>query len=77
MFKINSRVVYSVLFYLLLMTLIFVSKPSIMFDEKGDIKRFGIGDTKTMFSFGVLTVVVAVLSFYTFCIIDLVFQKPA
>lgn len=77
MFKINSRVVYSVLFYLLLMTLIFVSKPSIMFDERGDIKHFGIGDTKTMFSFGVLTVVIAVLSFYTFCIIDLVFQKPA
>jgi hypothetical protein len=48
-----------------------------MFDERGDIKNFGIGDTKTMFSFGVLTVVIAVMSFYTFCIIDLVFQKPA
>lgn len=77
MFKINSRVVYSVLFYLLLMTLIFVSKPSIMFDERGDIKHFGIGDAKTMFSFGVLTVVIAIMSFYIFCIIDLVFQKPA
>lgn len=76
MFKISSRVIYSVLFYLLLMILIYVSKPSILFDEKGNIRFFGIGDDKTMFSLGVLTVVIAVVSFYIFCIIDLVFYKP-
>jgi hypothetical protein len=76
MFKISSRVIYSVLFYLLLMILIYVSKPSVLFDEKGNVRIFGIGDDKTMFSLGVLTVVIAVVSFYIFCIIDLVFQKP-
>lgn len=75
MFKISSRVIYSVLFYLLLMILIYVSKPPILFDEKGNVKIFGVGDDKTMFSLGVLTVVIAVLSFYIFCIIDLVFHR--
>lgn len=73
-FTINSRVVYSLLFYILLMILIIVSKPLIMFDEAGQIKPFGIGDDKTMFSFGVLTVVVAIVSFYAFCIIDIIFK---
>lgn len=73
--NISSRVIYSLLFYVLLMVLVFVSKPSIMFEKNGDIKAFGIGDDKTMFSLGVITSVIAILSFYTFCVIDIVFKQ--
>lgn len=73
--NISSRVIYSLLFYVLLMILVFVSKPAIMFDKNGHIKPFGIGDDKTMFSLGVITSVIAILSFYTFCIIDIVFKQ--
>ena len=73
--NINSRVIYSLLFFVLLMILIAVSKPSIVFNPDGSLKEFGIGDDKTMFSLGVFTVVVAIISFYTFCIIDLVFKN--
>ena len=72
---INTRVVYSVLFFILLIVLIIIAKPTVMFDANGDVKQFGIGDEKTMFSFGVFTVVLAILSFYVFCLIDLVFGK--
>lgn len=72
--NISSRVIYSLLFYVLLMILVFVSKPSIMFDKTGSIKQFGIGDDKTMFSLGVITSVVAIISFYTFCVIDIIFK---
>lgn len=71
----NSRIIYSVLFYVLLMLLIVISRTSLMFDEKGALRPFGVGYDKTMFSFGVFSVVLAVLSFYLFCIIDLVFPK--
>jgi hypothetical protein len=56
--------------------LIFVAKPSLMFDSHtGQFKNFGIGETqKTLFSFGVLVVVVALLSFYVFAMIDLIFK---
>ena len=71
----SGRVIYSILFYVLLMILISVSKPSIMYDEYGSLKEFGIGEDKTMFSLGVVTVVIAILSFYIFCIIDIVFKN--
>ena len=72
---ISSRIVYSIVFYVLLMMLIVLSKPSVVFEYDGTLKTFGIGYDKTMFSFGVFSVVLAVLSFYIFCIIDLVFTK--
>lgn len=76
---ISSRVVYSALFYVLLMTLVFTSKPSVMFENdpaSGEyrLRPFGVGYDKTMFSFGVFTVVLAIMSFYLFCLIDLVFS---
>ena len=71
----NSRIVYSVVFYVLLMVLITISKPSVIFEKDGSLKLFGVGYDKTMFSFGVFSVVLAIVSFYIFCIIDLVFVK--
>jgi len=72
---INSRIIYSVLFFTLLIILLFVSKPSVMFEDNGEFKNFGIGPEKTLFSFGIFTAVLAIISFYIFCIIDMVFQK--
>ena len=72
---VNSRIIYSASFFILLMILIFISKPSIVFDKEGNIRPFGIGYDKTMFSFGVFTVVMAVMSFYLFCIIDMMFNR--
>ena len=73
--SINSRVIYSIVFYILLMILIIVSKPSIMFTKSNEVKEFGISDEKTMFSLGVFTVVIAIISFYIFCIIDIIFRN--
>lgn len=72
---VNSRVIYSLLFFVLLMVLVAVSKPSLIFHPDGSLKEFGIGDNKTMFSLGVFTTVIAILSFYAFCIIDLIFKN--
>lgn len=75
MYNINSRIIYSVIFYVLLMILISIARPSVMFEKNGQLKSFGVGYDKTMFSFGVFAVVLAIISFYIFCIIDLVFIK--
>lgn len=74
MVKLNTRLLYSIVFFILLITLIHISKPSIIFDKNGEIRPFGIGKQKTMFSFGVFTVVLAILSFYFFCVIDIIFK---
>lgn len=73
---INSRIVYSLLFYVLTILLLIVSKPSLMFTPDGDIRPFGVGgDDRTIFSFGVFIIVLAIISFYIFSIIDLVFNS--
>jgi hypothetical protein len=67
---------YSIFFYVLILLLLFVAKPPIVFDKDGYFKDFGIGGTNnTLFSFGVFTVALAVLSFYIFAIIDVFMKK--
>jgi len=55
------------------MVLTVLIKPGIMFSKDLEMKPFGIGDNKTMFSFGVFAIVTAIFSFYLFSIIDMVF----
>ena len=72
--KFNPRLLYAIVFFVLLIALIFTSKPSLIFNKDGSLKPYGIGEDKTMFSFGVFTVVLAILSFYFFCVIDIIFR---
>lgn len=71
----NLRVLYSIIFYVLIIVLLYVAKPPLIFNEDGNLKHFGLGQSDTMFSFGVFTVVVAFLSFYIFAIIDIIFDN--
>lgn len=73
----NTRVIYSTMFFTLLVILLYLAKPSVMFEPDGQLKRFGLDTDQTMFSFGVFTVVLAILSFYLFCIIDVVFKQSS
>ena len=71
---VSQRVIYSIMFYVLVVILIFIAKPSLMFDRQQQFKNFGIGGSeKTLFSFGVLVSIVALVSFYLFAVIDLMF----
>jgi hypothetical protein len=47
-----------------------------MFNHDGSIRPFGVGagENKTVFSFGVYVLVLAIMSFYLFSIIDMVFH---
>lgn len=70
-----SRVLYSLLFYALAITLIIVSRPPFMFDmQTGEPLRFGIGEGKTLYSLGVVTVALSIASFYTFALIDMIYS---
>lgn len=62
------RLFYAITVFVLSCVLIFVTKPSMMFDNDHTIKRFGVD---TCFSLGVVTTVLAILSFYLFATIDL------
>lgn len=71
----TSRILYSIIVFIMSMILIFITKPKLAFDKNGKLKKFGINDkSSTVYSVGVLSVVLAILIFYLFCIIDLVFE---
>jgi hypothetical protein len=72
MTRLTSRVVYSVLFFVLTSVLLVVAKPKQMFDEEGKPKPFGIGPGKTLFSLGTAILVLAVASFYVFSLLGMI-----
>lgn len=71
----NSRISYSITLYVLIMILIFTAKPKFLFNSDGSIKSYGVNDkNKTIFSLGVVSVTSAIVAFYMFCIIDIIFN---
>lgn len=70
----SQRVIYSITFYLLVVALLFVTRPALAFNPDGSVKSFGVGEGSSIFSVAVLVCAVAVLCFYAFCIVDIVFK---
>ena len=79
----NSRITYSITLYVLIMVLLFTIKPRFIFKDDGSIKPYGVNDSnsgetsehnKTIYSLGVISISAAIVAFYLFCIIDVVFK---
>tara|TARA_B110000259_G_scaffold187788_1_gene243327 strand:+ start:4232 stop:4387 length:156 start_codon:yes stop_codon:yes gene_type:complete len=50
-------------------------KPTFIFKDDGSVKSYGVNDTdKTVYSLGVISICAAIISFYFFCIVDLIFN---
>jgi|TARA_B100000941_G_C28259412_1_gene425776 hypothetical protein len=50
-------------------------KPKFMFNEDGSIKSYGVNDdNKTIYSLGVISISAAILAFYFFCVVDIIFK---
>jgi hypothetical protein len=74
MISLTNRIVYSVLFFILSMILVNLLKPTVMFNSDETLKSFGINKNETVFSLGVFTTLSSIVSFYFFCMIDLIFS---
>ena len=72
-----QRVIYSVLFFVLIMSLVIISKPSLLFDSDHTLRPFGVGMTNgerpTLFPLGVVTAITAVASMFIFTLIDVLY----
>lgn len=80
-----SRVVYSCLFFVLVMTLVIVTKPALFFLADGRVRPFGFGQAddggdaaaaQTPLPLGALTVAAALASMFLFSSIDVVYARP-
>ena len=71
----KSRFVYAVLFYLLVVALIYVSRPESLFAEDGRrIRRQGLMPEETLFPLSMVCLAVAIASYTIFTVIDVVFD---
>ena len=71
----KSRFVYAVLFYLLVVALIYVSRPPALFMDDGRrIRRQGMLPQETLFPLSTVCLAVAVASYTLFTVIDVVFD---
>ena len=69
----QPRIIYSILFYTLCMTIIILTKPNPVFDPISQKPRaFGLGSDKSLFTLGTATVMISLASFYIFTFIDIV-----
>lgn len=66
-----ERVIYSVLFFILFVTLLYVSKHSILFLPSGNLRAFGIKQDETLFSFGTICVVVSFTCVFAFTLLEI------
>jgi hypothetical protein len=52
-----------------------MQKPTIIFNEDNSLKAFGFGKNETLYSMGSFAVLLAIISFYTFALIDFIFHQ--
>lgn len=69
-----ARVVYSTLFFVMASALLVLARPRALFDEStGEPKPFGSGPDRTLFSLGLVVCLLAVVAFFGFSLIDMVY----
>lgn len=70
----NKRLFLSSMFFVLSMILIATTRPSFIFNKDGSIKEFGLEENQTIYSLGVFVVILCILIFYIFSMLDLMYN---
>jgi hypothetical protein len=65
-----NRIMQSALLFFLILFLIILLKPKAIFKEDGSLKEFGLDKNQTIFHFGVVTIVAAIVSFWVIAVVD-------
>lgn len=76
--RIQSRVVYNVLFFVLAALLVAVVKPTLVFSPStGEPRPVGVGERRTVFSLGVAIIILAAASHALFTVLDVAYASLA
>ena len=61
-----------ILIYILIITLLFLIKPSLLFDNNGNMRTY---NPKSMITLDIIYPILAILSYYFYLIINIIFNK--
>lgn len=67
-----SRIFNAIFIFFVFISIIIIIKPSFIFKKNGEMKQFGVNSEKeqTVFHFGVVTIAIAILSFWIVSVKD-------
>ena len=72
----HHKIQLSILLYTFTIATIWVIKPSILFNENGDLKEFGINRfNKTVLPFWIVVILVSVISYFIVTLIEFLLLK--
>ena len=75
MLRLNRRIVNSVACLVMLMALLLATRPKLVFDEEGHPREFGFGKGQTIYSLGMLSSCAAIVMFYYFSVMDMIYES--
>lgn len=64
MYEYNENIFYSIITYLLICYMLYASKNSLMFDNQGKFKQFGLKANETVFPFWLVALVLSLSVYY-------------
>ena len=68
MFEVRNNIHLLIIMYVVICLAIWYAKPDIMFNN-GEVKPHGLGKNKTLFSYQIVIIMIALIMFYIFEII--------
>ena len=68
MLQVRTGIKYLIFVYIVLALIIYRIKPSVMF-RKDKYKKFGVGPSKTIYSYHIILMLIAFMLFYIFEVI--------
>ena len=68
MFEVRNNIHILIVTYIVICLAIWYAKPKLMFNEN-QVKPHGVGKNKTLFSYQIVTIMIALILFYVFEII--------
>jgi hypothetical protein len=68
MFEIDSKLQTVLIIFIIINFGVYYYKPQICFDSNGNLKEFGSGETKTIFPFWLITLVISLLIYVYVCV---------
>jgi hypothetical protein len=68
MFEVRNSIHILIILYIIICLGIWYLKPTLMFEED-KIKDFGLGNNRTLFSYQIVTIILALILYYIFEII--------
>lgn len=69
MFEEKKELFYGIFIYIFSLIILWIGKPSLCFNNKGKIKKWGIGEDKTMYPIFIISLSISIISlFFMICL---------